>query len=74
MERTSNYIQVYNMVKALGGKIWAFYGDSVLYIKDGKLRIYRVKDKYSVTVNEFWCKRWLITGRQYSTRNLPILP
>lgn len=60
----SSYAQVWNMIKALGGKAWAYYGKSVVYIRNGKLWVYRLDNKYSVSVSEQWCRKWLLAKRK----------
>ena len=67
----SSYREVWNVVKSLGGKMWAVYGEAVLYIRDGKLWVYWMNTGYTVSVGEIWCGRWLESKRKMS-RRLPV--
>ncbi len=74
MVKDGGYREVYSLVCTLGGKCWAYYGYGVLYIKENKLFLYRLADKYSVTVSDSWCRRWLKKKRDMSNERLPIVP
>ena len=54
------YNLVYNIVANHGGRLWAFPKKAYLYIMNGRLFIHWIDEGYSSSVNEIWCKKFLI--------------
>lgn len=71
MGESSYFHEVWNIVKTFGGKMWAVYGEAVLYIRDGKLWVNWLNTGYSINVGEIWCERWLENKRKMN-RRLPV--
>ena len=74
MVKDGGYREVYSLVRTLGGKCWAYYGYSVLYIKENKLFLYRLDGRYSITVTDSWCRNWLNRKREVSKEKIPVVP
>jgi len=53
------YDTLYSIVSMKGGKMWAIPGRAILYIKSGKLFVYWVDEKYSVSVSDWWCEKYI---------------
>jgi len=74
MVKDGGYREVYSLVCTLGGKCWAYYGYSVLYIKENKLFLYKLDGRYSITVTDSWCRNWLNRKREMSKEKIPVVP